>query len=70
MIPNKTAAKIVELSAKLLTDQLKPIAYEQVVEKLCLPRCGESPNAELCPMAKRAHQCLLSLLFDAYIKFN
>ncbi len=70
MIPNKTAAKIAQLSAKPITDRLSSTAYEQVVEKLCLPRCGNTPDAELCPDAERAHQCLLSLLFDEYIRSN
>ncbi|MBA7682146.1 hypothetical protein ES703_90492 [subsurface metagenome] len=70
MISNKTAAKIAELSAKLLTDQLKPIAYEQVVENFCLKRCGKTPDEDLCPAAKEAHQLFVALLFDEYSRFN
>jgi len=63
MISSQTAAKIDELSAKPLTDQLKPIAYEYVVKFFCLPRCGESPDGELCPAAKEAHRLFVALLF-------
>jgi len=70
MISNKTADKIAELSAKSLKRRLRATAYEQVVENFCLKRCGEPPDADLCPAAKRIHQRFLSLLFDAYVKFN
>jgi len=70
MISNKTRDKIARLSAKPVTDQLKPIAYEQVVENFCLPRCGKTPDADLCPAAKEAHQLFVALLFDEYSRFN
>jgi len=70
VISSKTRDKIAELSAKAITDQLSHQAYEQVVENFCLKRCGRTPDSELCPAAKGAHQHFLSLLFDAYIRFN
>jgi len=75
MISNKTKDKIAELSAKPITDQLKPIAYEQVVENFCLPRCGHTPGGELCdgklcPAAKRAHRLFVALFFKLYSESN
>ena len=70
MISSQTAAKIARLSAKPITDQLKPIAYEQVVEKFCLPRCGKTPDGELCPAAKEAHRLFVALLFKSYSGLN
>ncbi|GAI97956.1 unnamed protein product [marine sediment metagenome] len=70
MITNKTKDKIAELSAKPITDQLKPIAYEQVVKKFCLPRCGETPDGELCPDAERIRRLLVALLFKSYSESN
>jgi len=70
MISNKTRDKIARLSAKPVTSRLRATAYEQVVENFCLPRCGKTPDADLCPAAKRIHQHFLSLLFDEYIRFN
>ncbi|GAI67912.1 unnamed protein product [marine sediment metagenome] len=70
MISNKTRDKIAELSAKPITDQLRPIAYEQVVENFCLPRCGNTPDAELCPDAERAHRLFVALLFRFYSGLN
>ncbi|GAI63240.1 unnamed protein product [marine sediment metagenome] len=70
MISNKTGDKIVELSAKPITDQLKPIAYEHVVEFFCLPRCGETPDGELCPAAKEAHRLFVALLFRFHSGLN
>jgi len=70
VISSKTRDKIAELSAKAITDQLSHQAYEQVVENLCLKRCGKTPDGELCDEAERIHQHFLSLLFDEYIRFN
>ncbi|GAJ09600.1 unnamed protein product [marine sediment metagenome] len=70
MITNETADKIAEFSAKAITDQLSHQAYKQVVEKLCLPRCGKTPDAELCHGAERAHRLIVALLFDAYSESN
>ncbi len=70
VLSNKTRDKIAELSAKPLTDQLKPIAYEHVVGSFCLPRCGETPDGELCPAAKEAHQLFVALLFRFYSGLN
>lgn len=70
MISNKTRDKIAELSAKPITDRLKFIAYEQVVEKLCLPRCGHTPDGELCDGAERTHRLFVALLFRSYSGFN
>jgi len=70
VISNKTRDKIAQLSAKSITHQLRATAYEQLVENFCLPRCGKTPDGELCPEAKRTHQRFLSLLFNAYSKFN
>ncbi len=75
MITNKTADKIAELSAKPITDQLRPIAYEQVVENFCLPRCGHTPggelcDGELCPAAKEAHRLFVALLFRFHSGLN
>jgi hypothetical protein len=41
-----------------------------VVENFCLPRCGKTPDADLCPDAERAHRLFVALLFDEYIRFN
>ncbi len=70
MITNKTRDKIAELSAKTITDQLSHLAYETVVENFCLPRCGETPDADLCPTAKRAHRLVVALLFKSYSGAN
>lgn len=70
MITNKTRAKIAELSAKPITDRLSSTAYEQVVENLCLPRCGHTPDGELCAEAERVHQLLVALLFKSYSRLN
>jgi len=70
VITDKTRDKIARLSAKTISSRLRAPAYEQVVENLCLKRCGKTPDGKLCPAAKRTHQCFLSLLFDAYIRFN
>ena len=70
MISNKTAAKIAELSAKPITDQLRATAYEQVVEKFCLPRCGHTPDSELCDEAERLHRQFIALLFQSYCRLN
>ena len=70
MISNKTRDKIAELSAKPLTDQLSHLAYETVVENFCLPRCGESPDGELCPAAKEAHRLSVALLFRFHSGLN
>ena len=70
MVSNKTAAKIAELSAKPITDRLSHQAYEQLVENFCLPRCGHTPNSELCAEAERVHQLLVALLFKSYSRLN
>ncbi|MBA7657943.1 hypothetical protein ES703_65886 [subsurface metagenome] len=70
MISNKTAAIIAELSAKPITDQLSHLAYETVVENFCLPRCGKTPDRELCPAAKEAHRLFAALLFRFYSGLN
>lgn len=70
MITDKTKDKIAKVSAKRITDRLRATAYEQVVEKFCLPRCGHTPDGELCDEAERTHRRFLSLLFDAYSRFN
>lgn len=70
MISNKTAAKIVQLSAKPLTDRLRATAYEQVVKNFCLRRCSKTPDGELCDEAERTHRRFIALLFDAYSRFN
>ncbi|GAI90433.1 unnamed protein product [marine sediment metagenome] len=70
MITNETAAKIAEFSAKPITDQLKPIAYEHVVKFFCLPRCGKTPDSELCPAAKEAHRLFVAFLFRFYSGLN
>ncbi|MBA7575106.1 hypothetical protein ES708_16927 [subsurface metagenome] len=70
MITNKTADKIAELSAKPITDQLRPIAYEQVVKFFCLPRCGKTPDSELCPAAKEAHRLFVAFLFRFHSGLN
>jgi len=70
VISDKTGDKIARLSAKSITHRLRATAYEQVVENLCLKRCGGTPDGKLCPAAKRIHQRFLSLLFDEYIRFN
>lgn len=70
MISNKTRDKIAQLSAKPITDQLSHQAYEQVVEKFCLPRCGKTPDRELCEEAERAHRLFVALLFQSYSRLN
>jgi len=70
VIANKTGDKIARLSAKTIKRRLRSAAYEQVVENFCLPRCGNTPDAELCPDAERAHRLFVALLFDEYIRFN
>ena len=70
MITDKTRNEIAQLSAKSISSRLRAPAYEQVVENFCLKRCGKTPDAELCPAAKRTHQRFLSRLFDLYIRFN
>lgn len=70
MITNKTRAKIAELSAKSITDQLRFTAYEQVVENFCLKRCGCTPNSELCLEAEMVHRLFVTLLFKSYGKLN
>jgi len=70
LITKKTADKIAKLSAKSIKRRLRSAAYEQVVENFCLPRCGKTPDGELCPDAERAHRLFVALLFDEYIGFN
>ncbi|MBA7587668.1 hypothetical protein ES708_29699 [subsurface metagenome] len=70
MISSKTRDKIAELSAKAITDQLSHQAYEQVVEKFCLPRCGGTPDGELCDRAERVHRLLVALLFKSCSSLN
>ena len=70
MITSRTRAKIAELSAQPITDRLSSTAYEQVVEKLCLPRCGHTPDSELCAEAQRVHHLLVALLFNTYARLN
>lgn len=70
MITDKTRDKLAELSAKPIKRQLRSTAYEQVVEKFCLPHCGKTPDGELCVEAERMHQRFIALLFDAYSRFN
>jgi len=70
VISNKTRDKIARLSAKPLTHRLRATAYEQLVENFCLPRCGKTPDGELCTAAKEIHKQFLGLLFKSYSKFN
>lgn len=70
MISDKTMGEIIELSTKHLTDQLSAQAYQQVVESLCLPRCGKTPDAELCPRAEGTHRRFIALLFNSYSRLN
>jgi len=70
MITNKTAAKIAKISALAITDRLRSTAYEQVVENFCLPRCGHTPNGDLCAQARQLHRQLLRFLFQAYSQEN
>ncbi|GAI72076.1 unnamed protein product [marine sediment metagenome] len=70
MISNKTRDKIAELSAKPLTDQLSHLAYETVVENFCLPRCGGTPDADLCPDAEEIRRLFVALLFKSYSESN
>lgn len=70
MISNKTRDKIAQLSAKAITDQLSRQAYEQVVENLCLKRCGKTPDGELCDRAERVHRLFVALLFKSCSRLN
>jgi len=70
VISNKTKDKIAELSAKSITDRLRATAYEQVVEKFCLPRCGHTPDGELCDEAERTHRRFIAFLFQSYSRLN
>jgi len=70
VITNKTRAKIAELSAQPITDRLKSTAYEQVVEEFCLPRCGRTPNGELCDEAEMVHRLFVALLFKSCCQEN
>jgi len=70
VISNKTRDKIARLSAKPITHRLRATAYEHLVENFCLPCCGKTPDGELCTAAERMHQRFLSLLFNAYSRFN
>jgi len=70
VITSRTRAKIAELSAQPITDRLSSTAYEQVVEKLCLPRCGHTPNGELCKEAEKVHRLFVALLFKSYSGLN
>ncbi|MBA7588168.1 hypothetical protein ES708_30219 [subsurface metagenome] len=70
MITNKTAAKLAELSAQPITDRLRSTAYEQVVEKFCLPLCGHTPNGGLCKEAEMVHRLVVALLFGAHSELN
>ena len=70
MITDKTRAKIAEVSAQPITDRLRFTAYEQVVENFCLPRCGCTPNGELCDEAEMVHRLFVALLFGDFCKLN
>lgn len=70
MITDKARGKIAKVSAKLITDRLSHQAYEQVVEKFCLPRCGHPPDNKLCKEAERVHWRFVALLFEAYSRLN
>ncbi len=70
MISSQTAAKIAQLSAEPIKRQLRFAAYEQVVENFCLPRCGKTPDGELCPAAKEAHRLSVALLFRFHSGLN
>jgi len=70
MITDRIGKKIAKVSAKLITDRLQSTAYEQVVEKFCLKRCGRTPDGELCDEAERVHRLFLALLFGDYSGSN
>ena len=70
MLTNKTRAKIAKLSAKPITDRLSLQAYEQIVENFCLPRCGHTPDGELCSDAERTHRLLVTPLFGTCSGLN
>ena len=70
MITDKTKDKIAKVSAKRITDRLSYQAYEQVVENLCLKRCGRTPDGELCDEAERTHRLFVALLFRSYSGSN
>ncbi len=71
MITNGIRDKIVEVSAKLITDRLSHQAHEQVIENFCLPQCGCTPDVgELCDEAEMIHRLFVALLFKAYGKLN
>ena len=70
MITDKTKNKIAKVSAKRITDRLSYQAYEQVVENLCLKRCGRTPDGELCDEAERALWLVVALLFKSYSGLN
>lgn len=42
----------------------------RMVEKFCLPRCGKTPDGELCLEAERTHRRFVALLFKSYSRFN
>ena len=70
MISNKTRDKIAQLSAKSITHQLWATAYEQVVENFCLPRCGKTPDGELCDEAEGMRRLIVALLFKSHSRLN
>lgn len=70
MITDKTKDKLAKLSAKPIMRQLRLTAYEQVVEKFCMQRCGHTPDGELCDEAERTHRQFIAILFQIYSRLN
>ncbi|GAI76512.1 unnamed protein product [marine sediment metagenome] len=70
MISNKIRDEIAKLSAKPIKRRLRSTAYEQAVEKFCLPRCGKTPDGELCDEAEGMHRLFVALLFQSYSRLN
>lgn len=62
--------KIAWISQKAITKQLSLRAYEQLVENFCLPRCGHTPDGQICALANAKHQALVALLFKEYSGLN